>query len=162
STFPPPAPAVPPAVTEPEPAVTPDAATAFPTKVQPILANLCADCHAKATYTGPFKLTAADGFEVRTQVTARNLRAAAAQVRRGGPPGVRGGHQADPAGRPGPGERRGAGRRVRPVGVQPGRPPDAAVKPGSRPRPARWPTGEPHRFSRSASATSQASTVLSS
>ena len=34
------------------------AAKAFPTKVQPILTNLCASCHAKPDYAGTFKLKA--------------------------------------------------------------------------------------------------------
>lgn len=34
------------------------AAKAFPTKVQPILTNLCATCHAKPDYAGTFKLKA--------------------------------------------------------------------------------------------------------
>ncbi len=34
------------------------AAKAFPSKVQPILTNLCASCHAKPDYAGTFKLKA--------------------------------------------------------------------------------------------------------
>jgi hypothetical protein len=80
-----PPPTIPPAVIDPEPAVTPDAAAAFPAKVQPILANLCAECHAKPGYGGPFKLATSSGFEDRPQVTAQNLKAVAAQLRKGDP-----------------------------------------------------------------------------
>ena len=76
---------IPPVVTEPEPAVPAEAAAAFPTKVQPILANLCADCHSKPAHAGPFKLAATEGFDLRPQAAAQNLRSVAGQIRKEDP-----------------------------------------------------------------------------
>ena len=54
----------------------------FATQAQPVLANQCMDCHARADYSGPFRLTRVSGFEVGWQHTWQNLRAVAAQLNR--------------------------------------------------------------------------------
>lgn len=69
-------------VTEPEPEVAPEVLNLFATKVQPILANQCAECHAKPTHTGAFKLVNVAPGEIGHRGTKPNLRAVAAQVRK--------------------------------------------------------------------------------
>jgi len=54
----------------------------FATQAQPVLANQCMDCHARADYSGPFRLTRVSGFEVGWQHTWQNLRAVATQLNR--------------------------------------------------------------------------------
>jgi hypothetical protein len=85
--LPAPAPALPavpppPVTTVPEPDVAPEAAVAFGPRVQPILMNQCAGCHASSTHTSAFKLTAVASNEVNAAATRANLRAAAAQVKK--------------------------------------------------------------------------------
>jgi len=70
---------------EPEPDVTPEAVAAFAGRVQPILANLCMECHARADHSGPFKLIRVTGFEVGPHSTRANLRATAAQLKKDDP-----------------------------------------------------------------------------
>jgi hypothetical protein len=70
---------------EPEPDVTPEGATNFSTRAQPVLANQCMDCHARADYPGAFKLIRVTGFELGPQSTKSNLRAAAAQLKKDDP-----------------------------------------------------------------------------
>lgn len=43
-----------------EPKLNPAATKAFTSTVQPVVSNLCADCHAHAKHTSPFKLKAYD------------------------------------------------------------------------------------------------------
>jgi hypothetical protein len=62
--------------------VTPEAAASFTTRVQPILANLCVDCHAKADCAGTFKLTRISEFDSTPQNGLKNLRAVTAQLKR--------------------------------------------------------------------------------
>ena len=66
----------------PEVEVTPEAASAFGPKVEPLLLNACAACHARGSYAGAFKLTPRDGFAVDPDATRKNLRAAAGQLRK--------------------------------------------------------------------------------
>ncbi len=84
-----PVPAKPPAgtlvTTEPEPDVTPEGATTFASRAQPVLANQCMDCHARPDYPGAFKLIRITGFEVGPQSTKANLRATAAQLKKDDP-----------------------------------------------------------------------------
>jgi hypothetical protein len=70
---------------EPEADVTPEGATAFIARAQPVLANQCMECHARANYLGAFKLIRITGFEVGPQSTNANLRATAAQLKKDDP-----------------------------------------------------------------------------
>lgn len=72
-------------VTEPEPDVTAEGATAFASRAQPVLANQCMECHARPDYAGTFKLVRVTGFEIGQQGTRANLRAAAAQLKKDDP-----------------------------------------------------------------------------
>lgn len=72
-------------VVEPDADVTPEAAIAFGPKVQPVLANLCADCHARRDYTGAFKLDCHTGQGLDPAVTRYNLIAAAKQIKKDDP-----------------------------------------------------------------------------
>ena len=65
--------------------ITPEAATTFATRVQPILVNLCIDCHARSDYAGTFKLIRVSGFEAGPQTTQANLRATAGQLLKSDP-----------------------------------------------------------------------------
>jgi hypothetical protein len=65
--------------------ITPEAATTFATRVQPILVNLCTDCHARSDYAGTFKLTRVTGFEAGPQTSQANLRATAGQLLKSDP-----------------------------------------------------------------------------
>jgi hypothetical protein len=64
------------------PAFTPDptAAKAFPLKAQPILANACADCHARKSHDSPFKLHGSDAENPDRAAVAANLVAVAAYL----------------------------------------------------------------------------------
>ena len=72
-------------VVENEWEVTPEAAAAFATRIQPILVNLCIDCHARAEHTGTFKLTRVPEFDAVPLNTQKNLRATAAQLKKSDP-----------------------------------------------------------------------------
>jgi hypothetical protein len=67
-------------VVEPEVEIPPEAATTFATRLQPILANLCVDCHARADHAGSFKMARVSGFDAGPQATQVNLRATVAQL----------------------------------------------------------------------------------
>lgn len=70
-----------PVADEPDVAIHPAAARTFPAKVQPVLMNLCANCHCRPDHASGFKLSrVSDGYG-DAQATNRNLRAAAAFVR---------------------------------------------------------------------------------
>lgn len=57
----------------------------FPAKVQPVLTNLCANCHAKADHASGFKLVRVpDGF-ANPRETSRNVRATAKFLARENP-----------------------------------------------------------------------------
>jgi hypothetical protein len=71
--------------TEPEPDVTPEGAAAFVSRAQPVLANQCMECHARADHAGAFKLIRLTGFEAGPQSTNANLRATAAQIKKDDP-----------------------------------------------------------------------------
>ena len=61
------------------------AAKLFPTKIEPVLMNLCANCHAKPDHTSSFKLTRIlDGY-ANTEASQKNLRATVAFIRRDDP-----------------------------------------------------------------------------
>ena len=72
-------------VVEPEPDVSPEGATSFVTRAQPILANQCMECHARADHASAFKLIRVTGFEVGPQATHANLRAVASQLKKDDP-----------------------------------------------------------------------------
>jgi hypothetical protein len=65
--------------------ITPEGATTFATRVQPILANLCVDCHARPDYAGTFKLLRVTGFEAGPQSSQANLRATVGQLLKSDP-----------------------------------------------------------------------------
>ncbi len=69
---------------DPEPGIDLEAAATFRTRVQPVLVNLCADCHARGDIT-TFKLVRVEGRDAPQAATRANLRAALAHVRRGDP-----------------------------------------------------------------------------
>ena len=85
------APALPPvgtkitALREPDLEVTPEGATSFTTRVQPILANVCIDCHARPDYTGTFKLAKSSDYNSSPQAIQTNLRAVAGQLLKSDP-----------------------------------------------------------------------------
>jgi hypothetical protein len=72
-------------VHEPEPDITPEAASTFVSRAQPILANQCMECHARDNHTSAFKLKRVTGFEVGPQTTHANLRAVASQLKKDDP-----------------------------------------------------------------------------
>ncbi len=72
-------------VSENEVEITPEAATLFATRIQPILANLCIDCHARSDYAGTFKLARVSEFETSPQKALINLRATAGQLLKSDP-----------------------------------------------------------------------------
>jgi hypothetical protein len=61
------------------------AANAFPTKVQPLLTNLCASCHAKPDYAGTFKLKPIPPGYADADAARANLAATAAHLNRADP-----------------------------------------------------------------------------
>jgi hypothetical protein len=73
------------AAVEPEPDVRPEAAAAFATRIQPILVNLCADCHAKPDHASGFRLARGTDFDGRPETAGPNLRAVAGQLNRADP-----------------------------------------------------------------------------
>ncbi len=88
----PPAPGLPavppppaPVVSVPEPDIAPEAVVAFGPRVQPVLMNQCATCHAKEDYAGAFKLVAVASNETNPAATRQNLRAAAGQIKKSEP-----------------------------------------------------------------------------
>lgn len=76
-----------PKVVEPEPDVGAEAVATFPRHVQPVLVNLCADCHARPGYTGAFKMACGTGQDMDPAITRHNLRAALAQIKKTEPAG---------------------------------------------------------------------------
>ena len=60
-----------------EPKLNSVAVKAFAAKVQPLLSNVCADCHAHAKHTSPFKLKPHDPAFNDPQTADANLRAVA-------------------------------------------------------------------------------------
>jgi hypothetical protein len=69
----------------PPPPVTAEAANAFGIRIQPILMNCCATCHAHPNYDGPFPLQRIPHGFTNPTATAANLATAAAQLRRDEP-----------------------------------------------------------------------------
>jgi hypothetical protein len=65
--------------------ITPEGATSFATRVQPILANVCIDCHSRTDHPGRFKLTRVTEFEPGPQATQDNLRATIGQLLKSDP-----------------------------------------------------------------------------
>lgn len=72
--------------TTPPVAVAPAAAAAFGARIQPILFNLCATCHAHKTYNGAFKLARIPDGYANTEATAANLQAVVGQLNRADSP----------------------------------------------------------------------------
>ena len=68
-----------------EPDVSPEAALVFGSRVQPLLANQCVECHAKPDYQGKFKLARVTPIDAGPEATKANLRAVAAQLKKGDP-----------------------------------------------------------------------------
>jgi hypothetical protein len=69
--------AVPPASIE----LASGAAVAFANRIQPILSNQCASCHAAKDYTGPFKLNRTTEGYANPEIAAANLKIVSAQLR---------------------------------------------------------------------------------
>ncbi|HEY3788100.1 MAG TPA: hypothetical protein VGL71_04555, partial [Urbifossiella sp.] len=78
------APVLPKAV-EADPEIVPEAATAFAPHIQPILVNLCADCHARPGYAGVFKMACGSVQDVDAAIARHNLKAAISQIKNGDP-----------------------------------------------------------------------------
>lgn len=57
----------------------------FPAKIQPVLTNLCATCHARADHASDFKLVRVDNGFANPRETARNIRSAAKFLTRENP-----------------------------------------------------------------------------
>jgi hypothetical protein len=72
-------------VAEVEPDVTPEAVVVFGPRVQPVLANLCAECHAKPDHPGTFKLACGTTPQADQATTRHNLRVAAAHLKKDDP-----------------------------------------------------------------------------
>jgi hypothetical protein len=72
-------------VAEPELNISPEAATSFATKVQPILVNVCMDCHSRPEHTSKYKLTRTPEFDAGPQITLANLKATVGQLLRSDP-----------------------------------------------------------------------------
>ncbi|MFM8274184.1 MAG: hypothetical protein ACKODX_17895, partial [Gemmata sp.] len=75
---------MPPVAPDPEPDVTAEAAKQFATRVQPFLANQCAECHATPD-AGKFQLVRVDPGAATPQATRANLRAVANLLRKDDP-----------------------------------------------------------------------------
>ena len=71
--------------TDPTPDVTAEAASVFAARVQPVLSNLCSDCHARAEYAGSFKLARTTGYDATPSTTRHNLTAVVAQLKKAEP-----------------------------------------------------------------------------
>lgn len=72
-------------VAEPDLDVTPEGATTFASRAQPVLANQCVECHARPDHPGSFKLIRVTGFEAGPQSTRANLQATAKQLKKDDP-----------------------------------------------------------------------------
>ena len=68
-----------------EPEIVAEAAIAFAPRVQPVLTNLCADCHAKPGYTGSFKMACGTAHDVDPAIARHNLKAAMQQIKKDDP-----------------------------------------------------------------------------
>ena len=75
-------PPIPAAASEPEIDVTPDGAMAFASKAHTLLVNLCADCHAKPTYPGTFKMARSSSYDTTAATVRQNLRVVAAHLKK--------------------------------------------------------------------------------
>jgi hypothetical protein len=74
-----------PKAVEPEPELVAEAANAFGPRVQPVLANLCADCHAKPSYAGSFKLACGTSTDLDPAAVKQNIRAVLSQIKKNDP-----------------------------------------------------------------------------
>ena len=70
---------------EADPEIAAEAAAAFPRHIQPVLVNLCADCHAKPGYTGAFKMACGTLLDTDPAIGKHNLKAAVGQIKKGDP-----------------------------------------------------------------------------
>jgi hypothetical protein len=70
---------------EPDPEIAAEAAAAFPRHIQPVLVNLCADCHAKPGYTGAFKMACGTLQDSDPGIAKHNLKAAVGHIKKGDP-----------------------------------------------------------------------------
>jgi len=77
-------PALPKAV-ESDPEIAAEAAAAFAPRVQPVLVNLCADCHAKPGYAGAFKMACGSTQDMDPAIARQNLRATVNQIKKDDP-----------------------------------------------------------------------------
>ena len=68
-----------------DPEIVAEAALAFAPRVQPVLVNLCADCHAKPGYTGAFKMACGSGHDVDPAIARANMKAAFQQIKKDDP-----------------------------------------------------------------------------
>ncbi len=68
-----------------DPEIVAEAAVAFAPRVQPVLVNLCADCHAKPGYTGAFKMACGSGHDVDPAIARVNMKAAFLQIKKADP-----------------------------------------------------------------------------
>lgn len=68
-----------------DPEIVAEAALAFAPRVQPVLVNLCADCHAKPGYTGAFKMACGTGHDVDPAIARANMKAAFLQIKKDDP-----------------------------------------------------------------------------
>ncbi len=73
-------PPIPPAVSDSDWEITPEAVKTFPRQVQPFLANQCVSCHAKSDYPGAFKLARVAPDDAPPLATQTNLRAVVGQI----------------------------------------------------------------------------------
>jgi len=74
-----------PKTVEGDPEIAAEAAAAFPRQIQPVLINLCADCHAKPGYTGAFKMACGTLQDTDPAIAKHNLKAAVGQIKKGDP-----------------------------------------------------------------------------
>ena len=68
-----------------DPEIVAEATVAFAPRVQPVLVNLCADCHAKPGYTGAFKMACGSGHDVDPAIARVNMKAAFLQIKKDDP-----------------------------------------------------------------------------